>query len=238
MSRPLFLRRLRKYVAALPVLAFGFMASPALSATINASGFTVGQSTASFTGATVTATGGTFTKVTSVGTAPTTVVGISGGFVATEADMNGEFFTINFSGSGAVVTEVTLGLLFKKDQWGGVADEQARLKPSTGDCSTLNCLLSADGTFKNLTTGVTTLSSGLEGDGGIFKIANPFGTTAITKLDLLPFNVGGVGGANSDFGLVSITYTTTVVPEPGTLTLVGLGSLGLALAGRRKARRA
>ena len=38
MSQPLLLRKLRKYVAALPALAFGFMASPAFSTivTINA----------------------------------------------------------------------------------------------------------------------------------------------------------------------------------------------------------
>jgi len=240
MSRSFFLRKLRRYVAALPPLAFGFMGSPAFSAVIDATGFTVGQTSANFSNAAVTATSGSFSKVTSVGTGATTVVGISTGFVATEADIDGELFTINFSGGGAVVSEVTLGLLFTQGQWGGAANEQARLKPTTGisgDCSTLNCLLAADGTFKNLTAGVTTLSPGTEGQGGIFKIVNPFGSTVISKLELLPFDVGGgSSGANSDFGLVSITYTT--VPEPGTLALLGLGSLGLALAERRRANRA
>ncbi len=235
-----FLRRLRRYVAALPPLVFGFVGSPAFSATINASGFTVGQTTASFSNATVTATGGSFTKVTSVGTDPSSVVGISTGFVDHEADVDHEQFTVNFSGGGAVVSEVTLGLLFQNGQWGVAANEQARLKPttgSTGDCSTLNCLLSADGTFKNLTAGVTTLSPGVEGEGGIYKIVNPFGNTVISKLELLPFNAGGSGSAASSFGLVSVTYTTAVIPEPGTLTLVGLGALGLAFAGRRRAAR-
>jgi hypothetical protein len=235
-----FLRRLRRYVAALPPLAFAFMGSPAFSATINASGFTVGQTSATFSNATVTATGGSFTKVTSVGTSPTSVVGISTGFVANEADVDAEQFTINFSGGGAVVSEVTLGLLFQKGQWGVAVDEQARLKPttgSTGDCSTLNCLLSANGTFKNLAAGVTGLSPGVEGEGGIFKIVNPFGSAVISKLELLPFNAGGSGATASSFGLVSITYTTAAIPEPGTLTLVGLGTLGLALAGRRRATR-
>ena len=60
MARPLFLRRLRKYVAALPALAFGFMASPAFSTvvTLNTSGVSEGTSTASFVGATLTSAGG------------------------------------------------------------------------------------------------------------------------------------------------------------------------------------
>ena len=60
MSRPLFLRKLRKYVAALPALAFGFMANPAFSTivTIDASGVTTGASSASFLGATLTSTDG------------------------------------------------------------------------------------------------------------------------------------------------------------------------------------
>jgi hypothetical protein len=48
--------------------------------------------------------------------------------------------------------------------------------------------------------------------------------------------IAGTGSANSDFGLVSITYTTTAIPEPGTLVLVSLGMLGLVFAGRRRAR--
>jgi hypothetical protein len=235
-----FLRRLRRYVAALPPLVFGFVGSPAFSDTIDASGFTVGQTTANFGGVTVTASGGSFTKITSVGTGSASVVGINTGFVDHEVDMDHEQFTINFGSGGAVVSEVTLGLLFQGGQWGVKVNEQARLKPTTGssgDCSTLNCLLSADGTFKNLAAGVTTLSPGVEGEGGIFKIVNPFGNTLISKLDLLPFNAGGRGASASSFGLVSVSYTTSTIPEPGTLPLVGLGSFGLALAGRRRAAR-
>ena len=226
-----FLRRLRRYVAALPPLVFGFMGSPAFSETINAGGFSVGQTHAIFTGATVDATGGSFTKVTSVGGGSTNVVGVNTGFVANEADTDGEQLTINFSGGGAVVTEITLGLLFKQGQWGAAANETTRLKTNTGECSTLNCLLVADAKFRGLTAGVSTLSQGVEGQGGIFKIMNPFGTTALSQLELSAFNAGGSGSTAYSFGLVSVVYST--IPEPGTLTLMGLGALVLGLVRRR-----
>lgn len=233
-----FLRRLRRYVAALPPLVFGFMGSPAFSETINATGFSVGQVSANFTGATVTATGGSFTKVTSVGGGAASVVGVSTGSVPLESDTDGEKFTINFSGGGAVVTQITLGLLFRQGEWGVAGNENARLKTNTGDCSSMNCLLSADATFMGLTSGVSTLSQGVEGQGGIFRILNPFGSTALTQLELIAFANGGSGSANSSFGLVSLDYTTTAIPEPGTLSLVGLGALGIALVRRRRASRA
>jgi hypothetical protein len=132
------------------------------------------------------------------------------------------------------VSEITLGLLFQ-GQWGAAVNEQARLKPTTGhtgDCSTLNCLLSADGTFKNLAAGVATLSPGVEGQGGIFTIANPFGSAVISKLELLPFNAGGSGAAASSFR-AGERHLRRRRPSPSRSTpLVGLG------ASARVARRA
>lgn len=228
-----FRRRLRRYVAALPPLVFGFMGSPAFSATINAAGFSVGQMSANFTNATVTSVGGSFTKINSVGNNSSTVVGVSTGFVSTESDTDGEQFTINFSGGGAVISEITLGLLYRQGEWDVAANEQARLKTNTGDCSTLNCLLEANATFRGLTAGITTLSQGVEQQGGIFRITNPFGSSVINTLELIAFNNGGSGDAASSFGLVSVTYTS--VPEPGTLLLVGGGALVLGLVRRWRA---
>jgi hypothetical protein len=232
-----FLRRLRRYVAALPPLVFGFMGSPAFSDTIDASDFSVGQTQAVMQGVTVNATGGSFTKIQSVGNGSANVVGISTGFVPWESDSDGEQFTINFGGSGAIVSEITLGLLFREGEWNSAGDELVRLRTNTGDCSTLNCLLSADATFKDLTAGVSTLSNPVEGQGGIFRITNPFGSTVISQLELLASTNGGSGSEDSSFGLVSLVYNSPI-PEPGTLVLVGLRALGLGLAGRRRALRA
>lgn len=229
-----FSRRLRRFVATLPPLVFGFMGSPAFSATIDANGFSVGQTSANFSNATVTSIGGSFTKIQSVGSNSSMVVGVSTGFVLNEADTDGEKFTINFSGGGAVVTEITLGLLFRQGEWGVAVNEQALLKPNTGSCNTANCLLTAIGQFQGSGSGVTTLSQGVEGQGGIFRIANPFGSTTITSLDLSAFDAGGSGSTASSFGLVSVVYTT--IPEPNTLLLVGLGAVGLGLWRRQRAQ--
>jgi hypothetical protein len=242
MSRVVFLRKWRKYVAALPALAFAFVAGPAFATvvTINGAGVNAGATSASFLGATLTSTGGNFTKVTADGTS-TTVIGVSTGFVANEIDLDGEKITLNFGSTGAIVNEIVVGLLYRSGEWGGAADEAARFLTNAGTIcdngsTTALCVLSASGVYKGATTGVTQLSAPFEGSGGIFRVANPFGTAMISSLDFLPFSVAGTGGANSDFGIVSVTYTTNVIPEPNTLLLVGAGVFGLAWAGRRNAR--
>ena len=244
MSRPLFLRRLRRYVATLPALAFGFMASPAFSVStsvnINASGITSGSSSASFLGSTLVSLGGSFTTTSTTGILPSTLIGVSGGAVADEIDISGEKITLSFGSTGAVVNQITLGLLFLKGVAGDVINEAAQLQTNGGTaCASGNafCILSATGVWRGaLLPASATLSPATAGNGGIFKITNPFGTELINSIDFMPWAISGAGATNSDFGLVSVTYTTTAVPEPGTLALVGLGMLGLAVAGGRRAR--
>ena len=241
MARP-FLRKLRKYVAAIPALAFGFVASPAFSTvvTVNANSITVGTNTANLVGATMTSTGGNFTKATSPGVNPTAYIGVSGGAVANELD-GSQKITLSFSDSGAVVSEITLGMMFLVGQAGDAATEAGLLKTIGGTtCPTGGftfCTLSAAGVFRGSTVGVTNLSPATGGNGGIFKIVNPFGTDLISQIQMSPWLIAGTGSANSYFGLVSITYTTTAIPEPASLALVGVGVIGLAFAGRRRARR-
>jgi hypothetical protein len=238
MVRSFSLRKLRKYIPALPALVFGFIASPATSAliTIDGTSITAGAHDQQFLGASITSQGGNFTKVTADGTS-TTVIGVSTGFVANEIDIDNESITINFSPLGATITQITLGLMYLQGEWGGASDEAARLITNSGapSCSlgaASACILSAAGVWAGSTSNVTQLSAPIEGQGGIFQIRDPFGGNLITSLQFSPFSIAGVGGGNSDFGIVSITYNTTAVPEPDTLLMVGIGIIGFALARR------
>ena len=116
MSRPLFLRKLRKYVAAIPALAFGFVASPAFSTvvTINASGFTAGTTTRQLHGRDRDEhAAASFTKATSVGINPTPYIGVSGGFVANEFDGTQRVHD-QLQRERRRVSEITLGMLFSQ----------------------------------------------------------------------------------------------------------------------------
>ena len=249
MLRRIFLRKLRKYVAALPALAFGFLASPAFSTivTIDANGVTGGSTSASFLGATLTSVNGKFNKTTTTGTNPTTVIGVGRGYLPNEVDISGEGITLNFGPTGARVMEITLGLLFRNGVSGNVVDEAAQILTnggtSCGGGAVAFCILSSAGVWRGSTSSVTTISPATAGNGGIFKITNPFPASGnqmelINSIQFLPWSIFGEGAANSDFALVSVVYETTLVPvpEPGSLVLVSLGLLGLAFAGGRRAR--
>jgi hypothetical protein len=245
MSRALFLRKLRKYVAAIPALAFGFVASPAFSAviTVDASGVTAGATSASFVGSTLTSTGGSFTKTTTTGINPSVAIGVSAGFAANEIDISGEKLTLHFGSTGAIINQITIALLHNVGVSGNTFNDAAHIQSNAGtSCgvgspSGLPCILSSSTSWRGATTKVTELSAPTSGNGGIFRITNPFNVNElINSIDFMAWSITGVGATDSDFALVSVTYTTTAIPEPGSFALVGLGILGLAAAGRRRAR--
>lgn len=80
------------------------------------------------------------------------------------------------------------------------------------------------------------------------KSSPPFATNGVMTLGRAIFhvvggaatvnvaNVPGLDGVNDSAGNVFLpTASATVVPEPGTVALLGLGIFGLAVAGRRRA---
>jgi hypothetical protein len=243
MSRALFLRKLRKYVAAIPALAFGFVASPAFSATItvDASGVTAGATSASFLGSTLTSTGGSFTKSTTPGINPTVGIGVSAGLSADEIGISGEKLTLHFGSTGAIVNQITIALLSNKDVSGNKYNDAAHIQTNGGtSCGAGNptgmaCILSSSMSWRGSTFKVTEISPPTAGNGGIFRITNPFDTNElINSIDFQAWSITGIEATDSDFALVSVTYTTTAIPEPGSFALLGLGIL--ALAGHRRAR--
>ena len=80
---------------------------------------------------------------------------------------------------------------------------------------------------------VTNVSPATNGNAAVWSLSSPFGGAAVVSLELV-----GYGPAlpttyrNNDYGLVSVT--STPVPEPGVMSLMGLGLAGLAFAGRKR----
>ena len=57
-----------------------------------------------------------------------------------------------------------------------------------------------------------------------------WGSTPATRLEFTALDSGGIGAANSDYGISSITLSP--VPEPGTMLLFGSGLAAFALRRR------
>jgi hypothetical protein len=163
------------------------------------------------------------------------VAGVLGGYENGEIDLADEYMTITYD-EAQTITSLDLGLLFAAFEEDDLYNEQALVIATLADGSTLSYTLAVTGGTTASWSGpgtVTNVSPATFGNAAVWSLANPFGAAAVTAVRL-----EGSGPAlpadyrNNDYGLVSIA--STPVPEPGTLSLMGVGLAGLALAGRKR----
>jgi hypothetical protein len=103
------------------------------------------------------------------------------------------------------------------------------------NCTVLStCNLSGDSITSAILTGTLSPTTGLKGlPPGATGIEAGF-TTTITPNPVVC--TGGTLEAGCDAATIFATTTTHVIPEPGTVALVGIGMVGLLLIGCRRLR--
>jgi len=149
------------------------------------------------------------------------VVGIRGGKVSGEIDLDGESITITFT-KPFILSDLELGLLFKSGNHSDKVNEKAKIV-ADGVAYYLTVIdgYTADWTGSG---SVTNLSPGLNGYNGLWQISNPFGNTPVSKLEFYAVKQGSGGHADSDYGIYKVQGTA--VPIPGTILLFGSGLFG------------
>lgn len=164
-------------------------------------------------------------------------IGVSGGYVSDEIDGSGEWVKFTFT-PDQIVDYFTLGHLYAKGNYGDKINEQAIvLEGISGEIVTGILSVNSNGLTAvwNMGEGygtVSTISAGLEGSGGAFKVSNPFGDLGMKSIT---FSANSYSSAGSDYSIVALS--TSDVPEPGLISLFGMSILALSGVGfirRRK----
>ena len=158
-----------------------------------------------------------------------TYLGINGGKGGTEIGVD-EKLTIGLS-QAMTVFSITIGLLYDGPEFGDDGEIAAFLKNDAGTAFKLTATGATTASWTGFAgatvTNLSPASGG--GNGGVWRISNPFGNDALSSLGVYPL-ASNPSGNDSDFGLVAFE-----IPDSGaTLGLLGLGLIGVAFIGRKR----
>jgi len=223
--------RIRSLASGL-ALALG-LAAPAGAVTISAGDLTAGQTSVTLADATVSAVGGVFGYKEHLGIAGT---GVSGGYVGGEIDTSGESIEFAFN-APTILSTLDFSFLFQAPAHEDRVNEIAKVVVTAGGVAyeaTLSVTGDTTAVWSFAGGVVSNVSIATEAGAGAWSVANPFGQLGVTSMTLLPVDASGDANyRNADYAFGGLTGT--VVPEPGTMLLIGAGMAGLAMAGRKRA---